>query len=120
MQHGGRGADIDRSVSEAASRLVVPPGIYREPWVPDWAHRATEAELADWMLGELQGEIEKSGVQAGWIKLSAGDDGLTASETKILRSAASAARSTNAVIGSHTSAPRCGSSSIFLRRWVIT
>jgi phosphotriesterase-related protein len=41
-------------------------------------------------------------VQAGWIKLSAGDDGLTACETKILRAAATAGRQTNAVIGSHT------------------
>jgi phosphotriesterase-related protein len=53
------------------------------------------------MLGELNGEIEESGVQAGWIKLSAGDDGLTACETKILRVAATAGRETNAVIGSH-------------------
>jgi phosphotriesterase-related protein len=54
------------------------------------------------MLGELQGEIENSGVQAGWIKLSAGDDGLTACETKILRAAAEAGVATDAVIGSHT------------------
>jgi phosphotriesterase-related protein len=99
----GRRADIDRAVSEAANLpLVIPTGIYREPWVPDWAHAASQAELADWMLGELQGEIEASGVQAGWIKLSAGDDGLTACETKILRAAAAAGRKTNAVIGSHT------------------
>jgi phosphotriesterase-related protein len=99
----GRRADIDRAVSEAANLpLVMPTGIYREPWVPDWAHAASEAKLAEWMLGELQGEIEGSGVQAGWIKLSAGDDGLTACETKILRAAATAGRETNAVIGSHT------------------
>ena len=99
----GRRADIDRAVSEAANLpLVIPTGVYREPWVPDWAHAASEAELADWMLGELPGEIEQSGVQAGWIKLSAGDEGLTACETKILRAAATAARETNAVIGSHT------------------
>jgi phosphotriesterase-related protein len=99
----GRRADIDRAVSEAANLpLLIPTGIYREPWVPDWAHAASEAELAEWMLGELQGEIEQSGVQAGWIKLSAGDDGLTACETKILRAAVTAARATNAVIGSHT------------------
>src|SRR4030066_854100 len=54
------------------------------------------------MLDELRGEIEKSGWQAGWIKLSAGDDGLTACESKILRAAAKAGRQTNAVIGSHT------------------
>jgi phosphotriesterase-related protein len=105
----GRRADIDRAVSQAANLpLVVPTGIYREPWVPDWAHAASEGELAEWMLGELIGEIEQSGVQAGWIKLSAGDDGLTACETKILRAAATAARETNAVIGSHT-----------IRGWVV-
>ncbi len=99
----GRRADIDRAVSEAAGvPLVIPTGIYREPWIPEWAHAASEAELTGWMLGELQGEIEASGVQAGWIKLSAGDEGLTACETKILRAAAVAGRETNAVIGSHT------------------
>jgi phosphotriesterase-related protein len=99
----GRRADIDRVVSEAAELpIVVPTGIYREPWVPGWALAASEDELYDWMLGELSGEIEGSGVQAGWIKLSAGDDGLTTAETTILRAAARAARETNAVIGSHT------------------
>ena len=99
----GRRTDIDRAVSEATNLpLVIPTGIYREPWVPDWAHAASEDEWAEWMLSELQGEIEQSGVQAGWIKLSAGDDGLTACETKILRAAVTAAKETNAVIGSHT------------------
>lgn len=99
----GRRADINRAVSEAANLpLVIPTGIYREPWVPDWVHAASEDELAEWMLGELQGEIEQSGVQAGWIKLSAGDDGITKCEIKILRAAIFAAQATNSVIGSHT------------------
>jgi phosphotriesterase-related protein len=99
----GRRADIDRAVSEATNfPLVVPTGIYREPWIPDWAHAAGEAELTEWMVNELLGEIEDSGVQAGWIKLSAGDDGLTACETKVLRAAATAGTATNAIIGSHT------------------
>jgi phosphotriesterase-related protein len=99
----GRRADIDREVSEATKLpLVIPTGIYREPWIPDWAHTASDSKLTEWMLGELQGEIEGSGVQAGWIKLSAGDDGLTSCETKVLRAAAAAGRKTNAVIGSHT------------------
>jgi phosphotriesterase-related protein len=105
----GRRADIDRFVSEATNLpLVVPSGIYREPWIPAWAHTASEEKLTEWMLSELQEEIEASGVQAGWIKLSAGDDGLTACETKILRAAAEAGRQTNAVIGSHT-----------IRGWVV-
>ena len=99
----GRRADIDRAVSEATDfPLVIPTGIYREPWIPDWAQSASEGELADWMVGELLGQIENSGVQAGWIKLSAGDDGLTSCEAKILRAAANAGRLTNAAIGSHT------------------
>lgn len=99
----GRRADINRAVSEVTQLpLVIPTGIYREPWVPAWAHAASETELTDWMLGELQEEIEDSGVQAGWIKLSAGDDGLTACEVKILRAAVTAGRETHAVIGSHT------------------
>ncbi len=99
----GRRVDLVRAVSEATNfPIVVPTGIYREPWVPAWAHAADEAELRDWMLAELQDEIEQTGVQAAWIKLSAGDDGLTACEAKILRAAAQAGATTNAVIGSHT------------------
>ena len=41
-------------------------------------------------------------MRAAWIKLSAGDDGITDLEARILRAAAAAARKTNAVIGSHT------------------
>ncbi len=105
----GRRVDLDRAVSEATDfPIVVPTGLYREPWIPDWAHAAGEAELREWMTGELLGEIEESGVQAGWIKLSAGDEGLTACETKALRAAATAGIDTNAVIGSHT-----------IRGWVV-
>jgi phosphotriesterase-related protein len=99
----GRRADILRAVSEATSfPLVVPTGIYREPWVPTWAQAAAEDALYDWMLGELNETIEQSGVRAGFIKLSAGDDGLTDCEAKILRAAARAGAATGAAIGSHT------------------
>ena len=99
----GRRADILMVVSEATGMpLVVPTGIYREPWVPDWAQAASEDVLCEWMLGELNGQIEQSGVRAGFIKLSAGDDGITDCEAKILRAATRAARATSAAIGSHT------------------
>jgi phosphotriesterase-related protein len=99
----GRRADILRAFSQATGfPLVVPTGIYREPWIPPWAHRASQEALYEWMFGELQDEIEDSGVQAAWIKLSAGDDGLTPCEAKILRAAARAAAASGAVIGSHT------------------
>lgn len=99
----GRRADIDLAVSKATGfPLVVPTGFYREPWIPPWVHEAAVEKLHDFMLGELTGEIGDTGVQAGWIKLSAGDDGITETETKVLRAAAAAAAQTNAIIGSHT------------------
>jgi phosphotriesterase-related protein len=99
----GRRADIDLAVSEATGfPIVVPTGNYREPWIPAWVVEASEAELERWMVGELTDGIEDSGVIAGWIKLSAGDDGITPLEARILRAAARASLRTNAVIGSHT------------------
>ena len=99
----GRRVDIVKAVSEVAQfPVVVPTGIYREPWVPQWAYESPLEKIRDWMIAELTGEIEGSGVQAAWIKLSAGDDGITPVETKILRAAAQAGKATGAVIGSHT------------------
>lgn len=99
----GRRADIVRAVSEAADvPVLVPTGVYREPWVPDWVYAANEDELHHWMLNELRWEIKGSGVKAGWIKLSAGDEGISEVEAKLLRAAATAAAATQAVIGSHT------------------
>ncbi len=98
----GRRVDLVAAVSRAAGfPVVVPTGIYREPWVPGWARAATEEQLRAWMQGELEGFIAGTGVRAGWVKLSAGDDGLTEVETRILRAAAGAARNAGATIGSH-------------------
>jgi phosphotriesterase-related protein len=99
----GRRADFDRAVSLVTGfPIVVPTGIYREPWVPPFAYRQSEEALADWMTAELEDGIESSGVRAGWIKLSAGDDGIAEVEAKILRAASKAGKKTGAVIGSHT------------------
>jgi phosphotriesterase-related protein len=102
---GGVGvrADIDKAVSEATGLpIVVPTGFYREPWIPDWVHEAAEAELQTYMTAELHDQIGQTAVQAGWVKVSAGDEGITDCETKVLRAAAKAAMTVNAIIGSHT------------------
>ncbi|MCD6286043.1 MAG: esterase [Anaerolineae bacterium] len=99
----GRRVDLDLAVSQAAAfPLVVATGTYREPWIPDWIRDASEAALVDWMVDELTGSVADTGVQAAWIKLSAGDGGVTDCERKVLRAAARAGAATNAVIGSHT------------------
>ncbi len=99
----GRRADIDLAVSEATGfPIVVPTGNYREPWIPDWVREASQAELEAWMTRELEVRLDEAPFKAGWIKLSAGDDGITDLETTILRAAARAAKGCNATIGSHT------------------
>ena len=99
----GRRADLDLAVSRATNfPIVVPTGNYREPWIPDWVREASERALEDWMVDELDHGIEDTGVRAGWIKLSAGDDGITPLEARILRAAARAGARTGAIIGSHT------------------
>jgi len=103
----GRRADLLLAVSQATGiPIVAPTGVYREPWMPPWVHEATETALRDWMIGELTGEITGTGVQAGWIKVSAGDDGITPAEAKLLRAAGAAAAATGATVGSHTARGR--------------
>jgi phosphotriesterase-related protein len=99
----GRRADIDVAIARAAPLpVVLPTGVYREPWVPAWVQAADEDALVAWMVGELCDGIEATGIPAAWIKVSAGDDGITACERKILRAAARAGKVTGAIIGSHT------------------
>jgi phosphotriesterase-related protein len=98
----GRRADIILAVSRAAGLpVVVPTGMYHEPWIPQWARAASEDELREWMLGELIGGIDATGVEAGWIKLAASEGGLTHHERKGLRAAARAGAATDATIGCH-------------------
>lgn len=99
----GRRADILLAVSRATDfPLVAPTGVYREPWLPPWVRDATEDALREWMIGELTGQIDATGVQAGWIKVASSDEGVTAAEAKVLRAAAGASAATGATIGSHT------------------
>ena len=99
----GRRADFDLAVSRATNfPIVVPTGNYREPWIPEWVKTASDAELEAFMLRELTERLDEADFKAGWIKLSAGDDGITPLEARILRAAARAGAATGAIIGSHT------------------
>ena len=99
----GRRVDILVAVSQATQvPLVAPTGVYREPWLPPWVREASETDLAEWMEHELTGEVEGTGVRAGWIKVGASDEGLTQAEAKVLRAAAAASTETVATVGSHT------------------
>jgi phosphotriesterase-related protein len=99
----GRRADLDLAVSLSTSfPIIVPTGSYREPWITPFVSSATDAELEAWMVRELTVRMDEADYRAGWIKLSAGDDGITPLEARVLRAATRAGVRTGSVIGSHT------------------
>lgn len=112
---GGRNLPALKALSEATNMpLVVPTGVFREPWITEWVDRHGEHGLREWMVGELEQGIESSGVRAGWIKLRAGDDGLSEAQSALIRAAAGAGAATGAVIGSHTVSGRVAHAEIDL------
>lgn len=103
----GRRAGHDLAVSRATGMpIVVAAGVYREPWIPGWAREADDRTLEEHVRQELTRGVDGTEVVAAWVKLSAGDDGMTALEERILRASARAARDVGALIGSHTVAGR--------------
>jgi phosphotriesterase-related protein len=104
---GARRADILRAVSVALGLpVVVATGIFREPWIAQWAGQQGEDGLRAWMEQEITTGIEDSGVRAGWIKLRSGDDELSPAQVVLVLAAARVGAATGVVIGSHTVAGR--------------
>src|SRR5918992_2692227 len=70
----GRRPDIVKYVADQAGLpTMLVTGIYREPFMPEWAFGASVAELADFMRTELTEGVTDTGVPAGFIKLSQND-----------------------------------------------
>jgi phosphotriesterase-related protein len=91
---------VHAATSAAGLALVVATGLYKDDWQPDWAHRAKEEELADWMEAALT-EGWAGGWIAGFIKLAVTDAGITPQERKVLRAAIVASERTGAPIAVH-------------------
>ncbi|WP_432491215.1 phosphotriesterase family protein [Kineococcus gypseus] len=99
----GRRVDLVLDVSRRTGvPVVVATGVYREPWVPDWVYAASDDELEAWMHRELTEGVDGSGVLAGFVKISAAEDGIRPVEERVVRAAARAAARTGALVGSHT------------------
>ncbi len=103
----GRRPDIVKYVAdEVGLPTMLVTGIYREPYMPDWAYTATVDEIADFLRTELTVGVTDTGIPAGFIKLSQNDTGMTLTERKILEAACIVAKETGSAIASHiTSGP---------------
>lgn len=98
----GRRPDIVKFVADKAELpTMLVTGIYREPYMPDWAYTASVEEIADFLRTELNDGVLDTGVPAGFIKLSQNDTGMTLTERRILEAACMVAQETGSAIASH-------------------
>ncbi|CAN5799871.1 hypothetical protein BH23CHL8_BH23CHL8_27910 [soil metagenome] len=89
----GRRPDIVKYVADRAELpTMLVTGIYREPYMPDWALEASVEDLAEFMRKELTEGVTDTGVPAGFIKLSQNDTGMTLVERRILEAACTSSR----------------------------
>ncbi|MGZ8939339.1 MAG: phosphotriesterase family protein, partial [Limisphaerales bacterium] len=88
---------------ETAVQIVVPTGVYgRANFAPEKFATMSEDELARWMMVELAVGIDRTGVQAGFIKTAASEKDLKPLEEKFLRASGRASLQTGSAIASHT------------------
>lgn len=99
----GRRPDAVEAISKATGMpFCMATGVYREPWIPPWVRDLRFTEVVDWLMTELTERVAGGSSPAGWIKVSASDDGMAPEEQRILRAAAKAGQLAGATIGSHS------------------
>jgi phosphotriesterase-related protein len=88
--------------------IVMPTGLYRQQWIPQDKLEMSDAELTDWMVGEIADGIQGTSVKAGFIKMGVSNEAITDDEARNLRAAARAAKTSGVIVASHTSGPLGG------------
>lgn len=98
----GRNALLLRDVSrQTGMHVVCATGIYKS-LVPPQFEEASIAAIARHFFDELTKGIDGTPVRAGWIKCATTESGPTASDTRIHRAAARAARRAGCTISLHS------------------
>jgi predicted metal-dependent phosphotriesterase family hydrolase len=98
----GRNVLLLRDVSrQTGMNIVCATGIYKS-LVPPQFERSSVDEIAEHFYGELAGGIDGTPVRAGWIKITTTESGPTASDGRIHRAAAMAAKKAGATISLHS------------------
>jgi len=99
----GRDPALLRRLSEASGvRLVTNTGLYKDPFLPQWAHQATAEEIAAEWVREAREGIGPEGIRPGFIKIAVNEGDLSEIQRKIVRAAALTSKTTGLVIASHT------------------
>lgn len=98
----GRDVQLLGRLAEAADmHIITNTGLYKEPYLPQYAFQKSADELAQMWIDEIQKEIE-AGIRAGFIKIAVNPGNLIPIQQKIVRAAARTSLATDATIASHT------------------
>ena len=99
----GRDAQLLSRLSEAADmHIIANTGLYKEPYLPQYAFQKSADELANIWIGEMENGIEDTGIKPGFIKIAVNPGSLIPVQQKIVRAAARTSLATGLTIASHT------------------
>lgn len=92
------------ALSEATGlHILTNTGLYKEPYLPDYAFEESADQLAFRWIQEIITGIGETGIKAGFIKIAVHKEALKPMQQKIVRAACRTNKSTGATIACHTS-----------------
>jgi phosphotriesterase-related protein len=103
---GRDAALLKRLAEESGLHIITNTGLYKEPYLPDYALHGTAESLADDWTREAEEGIEGTGIRPGFIKIAANEGPLNAIQQKIVRAAALTHLRTGLTIAAHTTEGR--------------
>jgi phosphotriesterase-related protein len=99
----GRDAQLLARLAEAADmNIITNTGLYKEPYLPEYAFQKSADELAQMWIDEIENGIEDTGIKPGFIKIAVNPGNLIPIQQKIVRAAASTSLATGTTIAAHT------------------
>lgn len=101
--HMARDPKLLAKLSEAADiHILTNTGLYKEPYLPQYALTSSADQLADQWTSEIKDGIEDTNVKAGFIKIAVNPGRIVPTQQKIVKAAARCSLSTGASIACHT------------------
>lgn len=98
-----RDAALFARLAEAADmHILTNTGMYKEPYLPQYAFEKTADELAEMWINEFRNGIEGTGIKPGFIKIAVNPGSLIPIQQKIVHAAAKTSLATGLTIASHT------------------
>jgi phosphotriesterase-related protein len=99
----GRDVEVLARLSKATGlNIVTNTGLYKEPFLPQYAFEISADELAEMWVKEFEEGIEGTPIKPGFIKIAVNPGSLISVQQKIVRAAARTHHATGLTIASHT------------------